>query len=248
MLFKNPISLFSKPAVPLKKLTSPNAADLASKIKPEGAAKDLLKPGQSSSEYIHALQQNQQSMDAVKGLAHGMPEQDSVKWACESSRKVADKLNPEETAALEAAEAWVKSPTPEAQAAAQAAATKTDFSGPGGWAAQAASWAKSPSAGAGSAPSAGAGAPAAAGPGLAASAVVGSVLLAAGLTKQPAMPPPQKPKLDAATVQKIAEAPISKTSAPQAAPAPMPAADQGKLAKLLDPFIDLGKNIASGAA
>ena len=247
MLFKNPISLFSKPAVPLKKLTTQNAADLAAKIKPEGAAQGLLKPGQSSSEYIHALQQNQQSMDAVKGLAHGMPEQDSVKWACESSRKVADKLNPEETAALEAAEGWVKNPTAGAQTAAQAAASKTDFSGPGGWAAQAASWAKAPqAASAGSAPSMPAAGPAAAAPGLAAPAVVGAVLLAAGLTKRPAMPPPQKPKLDATTIQKARDLAVPKTPQPGAAPGATSAPDQSKLAKLLDPFIDLGKSIAAG--
>src|SRR5215831_9208109 len=105
------MSLFSRPVTPLPKLTTSSAAELAAKSGADPASKALIKPNMSSSEYIHTLEQNKQSVDAVKGLAHGMPEQDSVCWACKSSQHVADKLNPEEKAAAQAAEKWVKNPT-----------------------------------------------------------------------------------------------------------------------------------------
>ncbi len=138
------MGLFSRSVVQLPKLTTPAAADLAAKSNAAPASQALVKPGMSSSEYIHALEENKQSVDAVKALAHGMPEKDSVCWACHSSQQVADKLNPQEKAAAQAAQAWVKNPTEANQAAAAAAASKTDFKGPGGWAAQAAAWAKTP--------------------------------------------------------------------------------------------------------
>jgi hypothetical protein len=210
----------------------------------------LLKPGMTSSEYIHALEQNKQSVDAVKALAHGMPERDSVSWACQSSQKVADKLNPEEKAASHAAEAWTKNPTPANKAAAAEAASKTDFKGPGGWAAQAAAWTQSPAApaapaatgaGASAAPAV-AGAPAApAAPALTAAAVVGSILLAAGLSNQPPMSAPQKPDFESLPVR-----PQPQPQVPAPAQPEIPPLDQSKMAKSLQPFIDLGKQIASG--
>jgi hypothetical protein len=229
--------LFKRPAAPLPKITAPTAADLAAKSKPSPAAQTLVKPNQTPAEYIAALEQNKQSTDAVNALAHGMEERDSVHWACQSSRKVGDKLNAEDTTALQAAESWVKTPSPENQAAAQAAASKTDFTGPGGWAAQAAAWSQNP------APAAAAGAPAAANPtaGLAAPAVAGAVLLAAGLANRPAMAPAKKPV--------VPQAPgvVTPTvaSAPAAAPQ-LPPVDQNKQSKMLQPFIDLGKDVASG--
>jgi hypothetical protein len=238
---------FLRPVVPLPKLTTPSAADLAAKAKAQPASQALLKPGMTSSEYIHALQEKKQSLDAVNALAHGMPERDAVSWAAQSSQKVAAKLNPQEQAAAKAAEAWVKNPSDATKAAAAEAASKTDFKGPGGWAAQAAAWAQSPAPATGSAP---AGAPtgAAAGgatatpaaPPLTPAAVAGAVLLAAGLSNAPPMAPPQKSDLKA---QALA---MPKGETPPMTQAKPPLVDQSKMAKALQPFIDLGKNIASG--
>jgi hypothetical protein len=164
-------------------------------------------------------------LDATNGLAHGMPERESVWWACQSSQKVATKLNPEEAAAQKAAEAWVKNPSPATQSAAQAAASKTDYSGPGGWAAQAAAWSK---------PAASAPATATPAPSLTAAAVSGSVLLASGLAKRPAMGPPQRPVFKAPDL-----------NVPQPQPEP-PSVDQSKLAEPMNPFLQLGKDVASG--
>jgi hypothetical protein len=236
-LFNRPSIPATKPMVPLSKLTTPNAAELAAKAKSPPAAQALLKPGMTSSEYVHTLQQNQRPLDAMHALAHGMPERHSVWWASQSSQKVAGKLNPEEHAATKAAEAWVKNPNETTRAAAAHAASKTDFKGPGGWAAQGAAWSKP----AAPAPHAAAGTSAAhAAPGLTAPAVAGAVLLAAGLASRPPMSPPQKPSLQQPTAS------IPPVKPPLETPPQPPAVDQAKLAKPLDPFIDLGKDIASG--
>jgi hypothetical protein len=324
-------SLFSQKPVQLTDLATPRASDLVAKFKPSPEGRALLQTGQSSSDYINSLQQNKQPMDALNALAHAMRERDAVFWACQSAEQVADKLNGPDRAALAAAQAWLGNPAPDTRAAAAKAATKTDFSGPGAWAAQAAAWAKVPGAPAPAdlgkvAPAAPAGSSA---PSLAASAVAGSVLLAAGLVKRPAMPEPtpprpqipgvQKPAVPAPALQQpslpqpaapqlpsvsapavavpgapavpgftapvlpaagsltlstmpqlSAPKPAMPTIQPPAAPAfqqpalqppafqkpalpqpgapkPPPAApDQAKLLKMLNPFIDLGKDIASG--
>jgi hypothetical protein len=246
--------------VALPKLTAPTGADLAAKFKPSPPAQALVKPGQSSSDYVHALEQNKMPLDAVHGLAHGMPERESVWWACQSSRKVGGKLNPQELSATSAAENWVKNPTPVNKALAAHAASKTDFKGPGGWAAQAAAWSKGPSpAAAAPAKAAVPGAPAATAPALTPAAVAGSVVLAAGLVKRPAMAPPSKPQLGPPklgqpklglptlpTAPKLAAPkPSAPTLTPPSAPA-APAVDQAKLAGPLHPFLALGKDVASG--
>ncbi len=228
-------ALVSKPVVPLPKLTTPSAADLAAKFKPQPPAAALLKPGMTSSEYVHALEANKMPNDTVNALAHGMPEKDSVSWACQSSRKVEGKLNPADKSALDAAEAWVKNPTDATKSAAADAAGKANMKGPGGWAAQAAAW-TSPA----PAPAVPGAAPAVATPSLTAPAVAGAVLLAAGLMKAPAMP--DTPRVDPLKVPALPAVPGAQPPPPPEVPAP----DQNKLATMLQPFIDLGKTIAAG--
>lgn len=85
---------------------------------------------------------------------------------------------PADVQAMRAAQAWVKNPSPEAQKAAVEAAERTDFQGPGAWAAKAVAWT-------------GDGTPSAnvpngeAGPRLPAQAVSASVLLASSLFARP---------------------------------------------------------------
>lgn len=241
--------LFKRPVVQLPKLTTPAATDLAAKAKLPPASQALLKPGMTSGEYIHALEENKQSLDAVNALAHGMPERESVHWACQSSRKVGDKLNAEDSAALAAAEAWVKTPNDATKTAAETAASKTDFTGPGGWAAQAAAWSQGAPGMVPAAPQAGQTvSPVAAAPpaGLTAPAVAGAVLLAAGLANRPPMPPAKKPAIP--QVPQVAAPSVAPppSGAPAATPSEPPPVDQAKLAKPLQPFIDLGKDVASG--
>jgi hypothetical protein len=202
----------------------------------------------------------------IQSLAQQLGPRKGVLWATESSKLVGTKTQPADQAAAQAAEAWVKNPNPSTQAMAAAAAKKTDFQGPGAWAAQAASWAH-PSAhgvasGAGvtganrqaSAPVAGVNSPPAGHAGnsaatasLVAGAVAGSVSIAAALAAG-AKPPMQK-----ASVAPAAPTAPSRPGIPglpkiptlpkiPVVPPPTPA-EAAKIAKIQKPFIDLGTKI-----
>jgi hypothetical protein len=237
----------------LTKITSP-PGELCGKYQPHPEAKALLTPGQTTTQYAAALQKGSFSQDHISLLAHGLPERESVGWACKSSAKVSDKLEPADKSALGAAQNWVKNPTPANQSAAAAAAAKTNYQGPGAWAAQGAAWAKTP------------GAPATpATPSLTGHAVSGSVMLAAAKSagklpaapQAPALPTaPKAPTLQMPTVPKaptfqMPTAPKAPTlAAPKAPtlapPKPPTLAERVQAAKVHQPFIDLGHGIASG--
>jgi hypothetical protein len=223
----------------LIKFTSPTAAEVAGKYKPHPEAKALLQPAQTPTQYAAALQKGSFSQDHIHFLAHGMPERESVGWACKSSAKVSDKLHPIDKTALQAAQAWVKNPTPANQAAAGAAAAKTNFQGPGAWAAQGAAWAKTP------------GAPASlATPNLTGHAVAGSVMLAAAISapKAPALKAPIAPQMPAVPKAPTFQAPkLAVPKLPTLTPPPPPSLPQRTAAaKIHQPFIDMGHGIASG--
>ncbi len=235
---------------PLVKITQP-PSEVAAKYQPHPEAKALLQPAQTPTQYAEALQKGSFSHDQIHFLAHGMPERESVGWACKSSAKVSDKLEPADKSALGAAQAWVKNPTPANQAAAAAAAAKTNYQGPGAWAAQGAAWAKAP------------GAPAApAAPNLTGHAVAGSVMLAAAKSagKMPAIQPPAlaapaMPKVPTLQAPQVAAPKVPALQPPQMAlpkppalspPKPPALPERVETAKIHQPFIDLGHGIASG--
>ncbi len=234
---------FSKPITPLPKVKATTAPELAAKFKPSPPAQALLKPNQTPAEYLHVLEQNKHGPEAVHLLAHGMPERESTWWACQSSQKVASKLNPADHSALSAAQAWVKNPTPETKAAAATAAAKTDYTGPGAWAAQAAAWSHTPAPVTSAAVTP---APPAAPAGLTAPAVAGSVLLAAGLVNRPAMPATPKLHMPAMPAVPTTSAPPQLAAPTPPAPPQLPPVDRAKQSKMLQPFIDLGKEVAGG--
>jgi len=198
------------------------------------------------------LQKEKFSQDHIHFLAHGLPARESVGWACKSSAKVSDKLAPSDKTALQSAQAWVKNPTPANQAAAAAAAAKTNFQGPGAWAAQGAAWSKAPGAPARPGAPAVPGAPAA--PNLTGHAVAGSVMLAAALSvpkapvmKEPTLQAPAVPKAPTFQAPKLAVPKFAMPKAPTLAPPPPPTLPQRTAtAKIHQPFIDMGHGIASG--
>lgn len=228
----------SPPVRPLPKLATPKASDLAARMQPKPPAQALLKPDMSSSEYIHALEQKGMTSDAINGLAHGMPERESVWYATQSSRRVQHLMTPDDKTALLAAEDWVKAPTPANQARAAAAAAATNHSGPGAWAAQGAAWS-----------SVTPGTPAA--PGLVPQATAGSVQLASAMEAKGA--PIQRPEIPATPgLPQAPQAPqleVPQLETPQLAlaqpPPPDPAADAAT-AKAQAPFVTLGKDVAAG--
>lgn len=197
-----------------------------------------------------ALNQKELSSDAVKSMAHGLPERDSVKWASASAEKVSNPAHKADMEAIQAAKAWTQNPTPEAQKAAGAAAAKTDFQTPGAWAAQGAAWAGT-------------------GGGLTAQAVTGAVLLAAAQGGKPISPPGvAAPKLDAPKMAAEVAKPkasrfqlpfFKKPAAPAAPEVPqVPAvgpdgltltpAQRTEMAKNCDPYLKQGCDIGSGRA
>jgi len=240
----------------LTKITSPTS-EVAGKYNGHPEAKALMQPTHTPTQYTEALQKGNYSQDHIHFLAHGMPERESVGWACKSSAKVGDKLEPADKSAMHAAHEWVKNPTPANKSAAAAAAAKTNYQGPGAWAAQGAAWSKTP------------GAPATgAAPNLTGHAVSGSVMLSAAKAsgKMPASStastaPTSSTASSASTSPKSAmsfkspTAPTAPTSptAPQmaapktpTAPPPQTPAERAEMAKIHQPFIDQGHAIASG--
>ncbi len=228
---------------PYPKITAPTAADITSKFTPSPPAAKLAVPGQSPAEYLAALEKGGHSQDAVNTLAHGLPERDSVHWACQSSRQVAGKMAPADKDALQAAEAWVKTPTEATKSQAAAAALKTDYKGPGAWAAQGAAWSQSPG-----------GAVATGGP--TAQAVAGSVNISSKMASAPAVPEapkmPAMPTAPAAPTLAMPTAPVPPAPTapriPVTAPPVVEVPDNvlKQQAKEQKPFIDLGKDVASG--
>ena len=132
------------PPVPqeLPKVSAKTAAELCHECKPDAAAMLLLSPQQTPAQFLAVLQERHLGADMVKVLAQGLPDREGVAWAVQCAMKVADKLPAADVLAMQAAQAWVKNPTPERQAAAAAAAERTDHQGPGAWAAQAVAWTK----------------------------------------------------------------------------------------------------------
>jgi len=79
--------------------------------------------------------------DAARVAAHALPKREAVWWACMCARSNPGRpQRPEDTAALEAAEAWVRRPEEAARRAAHAAAARAGFSSAEAWAAMAAFW------------------------------------------------------------------------------------------------------------
>jgi len=221
--------LFSRPAPELPKITAPTASEVCAQSKPSPQGKALLTPNMTPGQYQSALEKNKLPVDSVHFLAHGMQPKDSICWACKASRMTAPKLSLPELDALKCTEAWLKNPCPALRASMAGCLGKIDFTGPGGWAAQAAMWAGAPAA-----------------PGLVAAAVAGAIMLAAGLKIGPAMPAIPIPKLPLPMAPPTPAMLLALVKPQIPLPPPIPAIDQPKLMKMLFPFIDLGKGVAIG--
>lgn len=122
----------------LPKIAAKTAAEICMDCGPDPDAMKLLTLEQTPAQYLALLRERNLGSDMVKVIAEGLPDSEGVAWAVRCGQKVADKLPLADLQALRAAEEWLKHPTAERQAAAAAAAKKTDFQGPGAWAAQAA--------------------------------------------------------------------------------------------------------------
>jgi hypothetical protein len=78
-------------------------------------------------------------------------------------------------------------------------------------------------------------------PSLTATAVTGAVLLAAGLLTGKPMSAPEKPSIESFPIKQPTPKVVSSDP-----PTQLPPVDQSKMSKSLQPFIDLGKKVATG--
>jgi len=190
-----------------------------------------------------AISPEEYATEVIDAMAEEMPPREGVWWAVLSGKEVAGDLTHEDLAALEAAEAWVMSPSEETVAAAEEALKDVDYQGPGAWAAVAATAVPlaaaiaSGASGAGLAVGAIAPAAAAASP-VAPKAVAGAVKIAAAIAAG------NKPQPVTASEAAAAVDAVSDASAAQ--PAVASAAEAAKTAEALKPFIDVGKDVMEG--
>jgi len=219
----------------LLNLVAPTALAIAEQVDLSPQAQELLARGLSSSDYVKALAEQDLNSDAVGFLANGLKERQGVRWAAESASMVSDKLPPEEVEAFKAAEAWAKGQAMEGDV--QEALSKTQFAGPGSWAAQAALWADQ-------------GldfASAADGPAmkLAPKAIDGAVRLAAAVKAHAWSPPAQGPQDDPGSGLTASGSQLV-AAASDAGNAPLSPEEVAAANKVLKPFVDLGLRIAAG--
>lgn len=232
-------------AIPtLTKIAAPTAAEVCENFTPQPSAQSLLTPEQTPTQLLETLQENKMSTDSINLLAHGMPEQEAVGWACRSTETVADKLGPADTGALEAAQAWVADPCEETMEAAASAASATDYQSPAAWAAQGAAWSPEAS----GVPASDLAVPA----GLTGKAVAGSVMIAAAMSV-PETPEVTVPEISAPELPEVPsldlQAPDLAIQAPEVPEVPcleMTPEQQAQVAEIHQPYIDTGIEIASG--
>lgn len=127
--------------VGLTRVAAQKAQDIARRFSLGDDARELLGEGLTPRQYLDLLLEKQQFPDATRFLAHGLPKQEAVWWACLCARQTQGaNPAPKATAALQAAEQWVKDPSEDNRRAALPAAEAADFGTPAGCAAIAAFW------------------------------------------------------------------------------------------------------------
>jgi hypothetical protein len=119
-------------------VTANTAADVCERFPIGAEARALLDAGMSPHEFLNALIEKGELVDAVQFLAHAMPKREAVWWACRAALRAAS--TDVAQAALRAAEAWVIEPIEDRRVAAQLAADAAGFDTPAGCAAAAAAW------------------------------------------------------------------------------------------------------------
>lgn len=153
--------------------TTPTAAQISAVAELGDEALALLQDTHTPREYLSLLIEHRHFPDAVRFLAHALPNREAVWWAWVCARRVAgSEPAPKVKASLDATENWIAQPNDENRRAAMKAAEAADFGTAAGCAGVAAFF----SGGSLAPPDAPAVPP---GPGLTAKAVAGAVIFAA---------------------------------------------------------------------
>ncbi len=95
----------------MTKIAEKTAREICGRYRLSKEAERWLRAELTPSQFIEKLVENQLYLDGVDFLAHGLPKQDAVWWACLSIRQVqGPELPPKELAALKAVVEWVLKP------------------------------------------------------------------------------------------------------------------------------------------
>lgn len=123
----------SKLAVPL--------APLLPHMELDAAGQQLIEGVADAAAGVERLQGAGRMIEAARIVAYALPKREAVWWACMCARAAPDtKATPEDRAALDAAEAWVRMPDEKARRVAMTAAEKAGFNSAEAWAAVGAFW------------------------------------------------------------------------------------------------------------
>jgi hypothetical protein len=94
-------------------------------------AQALVQEDSTPAAYLDSLEKQQLYQDALKFLAHKMPVDTAVKWACACVRELSSpERKAQKNEPLEASEQWTKAPGDQTRWAAKKAADNSDMRGP----------------------------------------------------------------------------------------------------------------------
>lgn len=125
----------------LAKVAAKTAAEVCQHFPLDEAARKLLRPEMTPSQYLAALMEAQLLVDAIRFLAHALPKREAVWWACACARAAHAPTPPAvAAAALQAAERWVADPSEDHRRAAMPASEAVGLADPAGCAVAATFW------------------------------------------------------------------------------------------------------------
>jgi len=108
---------------PLAKITAVTAAEVCAHFDLQDEAKPLLGDGLNPRDFVTALIEAEQCIDAIHFMAHALPVREGIWWGCLCMQHaLGDNLAPPDRSAAAAAVRWVMQPTEENRAMAGAPA------------------------------------------------------------------------------------------------------------------------------
>lgn len=117
------------------------AAELCAELELEDDSRKLLRPEDSPQGFIDLLVKNELFADAIRVAAYWLPKRNAVWWAYLCVNGIlGESMTEKDTAVLEAALSWVKTPDEENRRATMAAAEETDYDRAPSWVALSAFW------------------------------------------------------------------------------------------------------------
>lgn len=124
----------------LIKIHAATAAEVCANFDLGRNARKLLRDGMNPQDFVAALIENKEFLDAIDFMAHALPVRDGLWWGCLCMQHaLGDNLSPPDRAAATAAVQWLLNPTEENRAAAKAPSTAAEKTSPAGALAMAAS-------------------------------------------------------------------------------------------------------------